>query len=425
MASPNPTDDACRPALRLAGAAVLVASLVLALVNARAGEAPMRGALADYPMGRDGSGTAWQPDTATMAGLHAMGETWTSMVAADVALAATANDAPRGALSAYQTSMFMVHASRFIGAGDLLTVKAMGSLEPLEGPTGYPLLLQTGESADGRTPLVDRQHPHNLVMEASVTLSHALAADRALFAYVALAGEPALGPVAFMHRFASMDNVSAPLTHHWLDSTHLSYGVVTAGWAGANLKAEASAFNGREPDQHRYAIETGPLDSWALRLTLNPAPEWSAQVSHARLRGPERLEPGQNVVRDTASLTWHPAGDSGREAETVLAVGRNAPDGRRATTGVLIDQAYRPGGRLTFYGRLEYVEKDEILPEAGVTPVAEATVGIARTVGRYGHLDWIVGAQASLARVGSELEARYGGRHPLSGALYVRLRLGS
>ncbi len=420
MSRPAPRSGPWRRLPRTALAALFLG----AAGELAAAEAPMRGALADYPMGRDGSGTAWQPDTATMPGLHAMGEVWTRMIALDVALAYTASDAPRSDPAAYQTSLFMVHGARDLGTGDLLTLRAMASLEPLEGPRGYPLLLQTGESADGRTPLVDRQHPHNLLMEASATVSHALSPTAAAFVYAALAGEPALGPVAFMHRFASMDNVSAPLSHHWLDSTHVAYGVVTGGWVDGPLKAEVSAFNGREPDQHRYAVETGPLDSWAARLTVNPGAAWSAQVSHARLRAPEELEPGQDVVRDTASLTWHPAGGSGGEAETVLAVGRNAPTGRRATAAVLLDGAYRPPGAITYYGRLEYVQKDELLPGQEPTPVTQATLGIARTVARSGAFAWMVGVQASLARVPAALEPRYGGATPLSGAIYVRLRLG-
>ena len=417
------------PARRSARSAGLPRVGLLALLLGAAGhggaaEAPMRGALADYPMGRDGSGTAWQPDTATMPGLHAMGEVWTRMMALDVALAYTASDAPQSDAAAYQTSMLMVHASRLLGADDLLTLKGMASLEPLEGPHGYPLLLQTGESADGRTPLIDRQHPHNLLMEASATVSHPLSATVAVFGYAALAGEPALGPVAFMHRFASMDNVSAPLSHHWLDSTHLAYGVITAGWVSGRLKAEVSAFNGREPDRHRYAVETGPLDSYAARLTINPGEAFSVQVSHGRLRSPEELEPGQDVVRDTASLTWHPATGDGREAETVLAIGRNAPTGRRASVAILLDQAYRPMGAMTYYGRLEYVQKDELLPAQGITPVTQATLGAARSVRRTGHLDWIVGVQASVGRVPAALEPRYGGATPLSGAVYLRLRLG-
>jgi len=44
----------------------------------------------------------------------------------------------------------------------LFGFRVMGSIEPVMGRSGYPLLLQTGETADGTTPLLDRQHPHDV-----------------------------------------------------------------------------------------------------------------------------------------------------------------------------------------------------------------------------------------------------------------------
>ena len=94
----------------------------------------------------------------------------------------------------------------------------------------------------------------------------------------------------------------APLTHHWLDSTHITFGVVTLGATTRDWKLEASAFNGREPDQHRWNIETGPLDSWSARLSWNPGENWSLQASHGKLKSPEQLEPDEDVTRTTASV---------------------------------------------------------------------------------------------------------------------------
>ena len=120
------------------------------------------------------------------------------------------------------------------------------------GKDGYPLLLQTGETADGRTPLIDRQHPHDLVMELSASWAHRLSGTDSLFVYAGYPGEPAFGPPAFMHRLSGIDDPAAPITHHWLDSTHITFGVVTAGWVHDDWKFEASSFTGREPDQNRY-----------------------------------------------------------------------------------------------------------------------------------------------------------------------------
>ena len=132
---------------------------------------------------------------------------------------------------------------------------------------GYPLLFATGETANGRTPLINQQHPHDLFMELSGSYSYKFSDTNSAFVYFGLPGEPALGPPAFMHRFSGMDIPEAPITHHWLDSTHITYGVLTAGYVWDKVKIEASAFRGREPDQHRYNIETPGLDSVSARLS--------------------------------------------------------------------------------------------------------------------------------------------------------------
>src|SRR5258705_4248701 len=77
------------------------------------------------------------------------------------------------------------------------------------------------------------------------------------------AAEPALGPVAYPHRISAMPNPIAPIAHHWFDSTHVSFGVITAGVYGGRWKIESSAFNGREPDERRKNLDLGPLDSVA------------------------------------------------------------------------------------------------------------------------------------------------------------------
>ena len=84
-----------------------------------------------------------------------------------------------------------------------------------------------------------------------------------------------------MHRFSGMDDPAAPITHHWLDSTHISFGVVIG-----DVKLEASQFRGREPDQHRWNIEAGSPDSTAARISWNPTRNWSLQASWAHLISP-------------------------------------------------------------------------------------------------------------------------------------------
>lgn len=386
----------------------------------------MQGALGDYGPGRDGSGTSWQPDLARMTGLHLAHGDWTVMLAAELTGAYTDQSGERGGRAAYQGSMAMAHASRDLDAGGELTLRGMVSLEPLMGPRGYPLLAQTGETADGHTPLVDRQHPHNLLMEAAAIASTPLGAGVWAFAYGGLAGEPAIGPSAFMHRYASQWNAEAPLSHHWLDSSHVSYGTLTAGLNRGGLKVEASVFNGREPDEHRYDVELRRLDSYAARVTINPVPAFSAQVSHARFASPEQLAPAIAVRRTTASVTWHERGER-LEGEVIAAFGHNAPDTGPGSDAYLLDAALTLRDRLTLYTRLEHVAKDDLAPAgasaAGLAlPVSKATLGAMTVVARGAHLVYRLGGQFSVLDVDARLRADYG-RHPTGVVVYLRASL--
>ncbi len=200
--------------------------------------------------------------------------------------------------------MFMGTAQRAIGDSGTLQLRAMVSPDPLMGKSGYPLLLAAGETADGVDTLVDRQHPHDFVMELSASYAHRLSATDSVFLYAGLPGEPAFGPPAFMHRPAAMASPEAPITHHWMDSTHITFGVLTAGWCMTTFKIEASRFRGREPDEHRFDIETGELDSTAVRLSWNPSENWALQASWADVVSPEQLEPDVDVTKYSASALY-------------------------------------------------------------------------------------------------------------------------
>ena len=41
--------------------------------------------------------------------------------------------------------------------------------------------------------------------------------------YAGPAGEPALGPPGFPHRLSAFPNPIAPISHHWLDATHINF----------------------------------------------------------------------------------------------------------------------------------------------------------------------------------------------------------
>lgn len=306
----------------------------------------------------------------------------------------------------------------------------MSSLEPLTvGRNGYPLLLQTGETADGRTHLIDRQHPHDLFMELAATWS-VPRATRTAFVYAGLPGEPALGPPVFMHRASGEADPESPIAHHWLDSTHITHGVVTVGVVQDGLKLEASAFRGREPDQHRWNLKTPKLDSYSGRLSWNPTPDWALQASAGHIESPEQLAPDVNTDRITGSAMWHRQFAS-REVSALAAWGRNVNRdvfGPGPTLDAwLIEGALEVTDRHAVFARGERVEKDELFPAGDPRAEEVFTVGrigtgyLYRVLGR-GHLEADLGAMGSVTLVPEPLKSAYGDT-PLSASLFVRARI--
>lgn len=390
----------------------------------------MKGALGPYSMMRDASGTAWQPDAAPMWAIMGRSGAWSTMVHGFVTLIHDDQGGPRGAAKTFSTSMLMGMGQRALGGGTL-TLRAMGSLDPLMGRAGYPLLLATGETADGRTELVDRQHPHDAVMELAAAYSHALGGGVSGFVYLGLPGEPALGPATYMHRFSGMASPEAPIAHHWLDSTHVTFGVATAGVTYRGIKLEGSVFTGREPDQHRWDIERPRMDSWSIRATINPTPNLSAQVSHGLLHSPEALHPEEDVRRTSASVTWNLPIGPGRNWQSTLAWGRNAPSGDghgHATDAFLLDSAVQ-WGRWTLFGRAERVDKDELFgdphdgdPLAGrIFTVGKLSLGGYHAI-PFGPLALDLGGLVSGYDLPRAIQPRYGS-DPVSVMLFTRLRI--
>lgn len=210
-------------------------------------------------MAREASGTAWQPDASDHGGIHLTSGDWMLMGHGVLNLVFDHQSGRRGDDKLFASGMLMGMARRDVGNGTL-QFRAMISPDPLMGKRGYPLLLASGETANGTDRLINRQHPHELFLELSASLSQNIGKNGSIFVYAGLPGEPAFGPPAFMHREAIMDSPEAPISHHWLDFTHISFGAMTAGFVVGRAKLEVSWFNGREPDQHRWNVETGPLD---------------------------------------------------------------------------------------------------------------------------------------------------------------------
>jgi hypothetical protein len=394
-------------------------AMEMAMPEGPASEA-MTGALGPYVMTREASGTAWQPDASPHAGAHVTAGPWALMGHAILYGVYDRQGGPRGGDKAFVAGMAMATARRSLGPGTV-QLRAGLSPDPLMGRRGYPLLLASGETADGVDPLVDRQHPHDLFMELSASYSLPLSGRSSLFVYAGLPGEPAFGPPPFMHRVSAMDSPEAPISHHWLDSTHISFGVVTAGLVAGDVKLEASRFNGREPDQRRFDIETGPLDSTAVRLSWNPAQTLSLQASWAHLVSPEQLAPGENQTRWSASVLYNqPLGRRARWS-TTLAWGRRSLDHRQLDAFLLESALAR--GPWSLFGRAERTETGELGGGGGHGPavgVGKVSLGAIRDFRAAPHVRLGLGGLWAFNFVPAPLEAAYAGDR--SGAMaFLRL----
>ena len=384
----------------------------------------MPGMLGSASMQQEASGTSWQPAVTPMQGIMGMTGGWMTMIHGSANLNYSQQGGPRGADMLYSTNMLMAMASRPLGVGTL-GLRGMFSLEPSLGPSGYPLLLQTGESADGKHPLVDRQHPHDLFMELALTYSIPLSDQSAVFAYLGLPGEPALGPPAFMHRFSGADNPAAPLSHHWFDGTHITEGVATLGFMAGDFKADASAFRGREPDQNRWDIEEPRLDSWSGRLSYNPGKKVALQASYGHLTSPEALNPGEDENKFIASAMI--AGSREKiDCETTLGWGRTMHADGGSTNAYFVEWALNYDKTHTLFLRAESVEKDELFENGSAMAgkmftIGQFTQGYIYDFPAMGHFQCGLGASGTVNYVPEALVSSYG-HWPLSYLLFLRLK---
>ena len=384
-------------------------------------DAPMKMDFGPVPETQDASGTAWQPAATPMYSLHSMPGDWMVMTHYNVFLGYDNQSGPRGDSQFNSINWLMAMATRQEGDNEL-SLRGMFSLEPLTATKrGYPLLFQSGEAFRGQ-PLVDRQHPHDFFMELAGRYRRLVDTNTVLTLYVAPSGEPALGPPAFMHRMSAMDNPAAPISHHWLDSTHISFGVLTAGVARKTWQLEGSWFNGHEPDEDRWNIERPKLDSYSGRFTWNPTPEWSAQVSTGYLKSPEQLHPGEHLRRTTASVIQLAKLPDNTQFATTFGWGRN--DHGEATNAFLIEPSYF-AKCYTIFGRAEYVEKtgDELglLPATRKIPVKQITLGASRELVTGRPYQFALGASATYTFKPADLEATYG-KNPVGFWVFLRLR---
>lgn len=367
-----------------------------------------------------GSGTSWAPGAAGgMSGIHVMSGDWMFMTHGTFNLVADRQGGPRGGGKTFVSGMFMFSASRNIGESGGLTLRAMLSPEPFMGRSGYPSLLATGETADGINPLVDRQHPHDLFMELSAEIDWRFDWGSA-FLYAGLPGEPAFGPGAFMHRASIMDSPEAPIGHHWLDSTHVTFGVVTAGIVIGDWKLEVSRFRGREPDENRFDIETGPLDSTSARLSWAPTPALVLQASWADVTSPEALEPALNQTRYSFSVMYA-IHVFGRPWNGMAAWGRRDEDGHQLDSFTM-EATVSPADNWTLFARAERLETAELDPGGTVYWVGKHSLGLIRDWQVADHWQLGVGLLGGQIFTPAGLHVRYDGA-PLYGMVFLRVRI--
>jgi len=332
----------------------------------------------------------------------------------------------RGAHQTGSINWVMGMARHRAGAG-YVGVRTMLSLEPWTiRDCGYPDLLATGETCDGDS-IHDRQHPHDLFMEIALEYERPLSGGLRWFAYGGPAGEPALGPVAFPHRVSALANPIAPITHHWLDATHITFGVITTGVRSTRWNAEASIFNGREPDENRTDFDFGALDSYSARLSVAPTTTTVLQVSAGRLNDAEGEAglPPNDVTRVTASATYHRALNASSLWASTIAWGMN-DEPLHTTNALLVESTWSSRDRHVGMLRFEVVGKPahdlHIHESTDIFTVGKIQLGYAYYLRPARGLQLGMGGSVAGSLVPEALAPRYGGRVAPGVAVFLTVR---
>ncbi len=377
------------------------------------------------------SGTSSEPNSTPAPMLMKTAGEWMLMFHGNVFLVEQQQTSPRGGDKFFSTNWFMPMAQRELGPGEL-TLRAMLSLEPAT-VTGrqYPLLFQQGETAYGN-PIVDGQHPHDFFMELALLYDWHVAEKTLLSLYVAPVGDPALGPTAYPHRASASEDPLAALGHHQEDSTHISDDVITVGLASGIFRLEGSGFHGREPNEHRWEIQQGTIDSWSARLTVQPGKNWSGQYSFGELHSLEALYPTENQQRMTASVMYNrPLREGNWASSLIWGRTRSTPD-NAIFNSYLLESTLQFAKRNFVWTRIESAERsNELLlgenplpqdfEETPIGQVQAYTFGYDRQFGRLPHTAVAFGAQVTAYGVPSSLRPFYG-TDPMGVAVFLRLR---
>lgn len=384
---------------------------------------------------RQASGTSMNPLAAPMPMLMPKLGSWHTMIMGTAFVTDTQQSGPRGGDKFYAPNWFMGAVEHSVGKGSFM-IQTMWSLDPATvTDRQYPLLFQTGETAFGK-PIVDGQHPHDFFMGLGIQYAHPLGEDTFLQVYLAPVGDPALGPVAFPHRASAMELPQATLGHHWQDATHIASDVVTVAIKHKWLRLEASGFHGTEPNEGRWNIDYGPINSWSSRLSVFPTRNWMGQFSIGRLAQPEAHELG-DVIRATASLHYSRPMANGNVWSSSLIWGRNHKTFNQSNTNSYTLESVFPVSRRDFLtGRIELVDKDELFPHGhdeneqvdhpagNVFRVGAYTIGYTHDFNLVSFLQSGLGANFTAYSLPSAIKPFYGD-HPFGVTMYARFRLRS
>ena len=368
----------------------------------------------------EASGTSINPASSPMNMVHFTARNWRFMVHGVAFIEDIQQSGPRGGDKAFSTNWFMGEAEHAL-AGGIFSVRTMLSLEPATVTNRrYPELFQTGETAYGK-PIVDGQHPHDFVMELALHYSHPMGEKTTWELYAAPVGDPALGPVAYSHRVSAEELPQATLGHHLQDSTHISYEVVTAGITHGIVRVEASGFHGQEPNENRWTLGYGAMDSYSARITVSPNANWSGQVSAGRLTRPEALEPGDQV-RTTGSVTYNRPYANGNWATSVI-WGRVHKTATSANlNGYGLESVARFARKNYVTGRIELDDKDELLAAGRQFRIGAYTAGYTRDFYLMPRIATGLGANFTTYSMPAALDSYYGQR-PVAVMLFLRFKL--
>jgi hypothetical protein len=368
------------------------------------------------------SGTGWQPAASPAHAWMKMLRSWELMIHGVVFVDYNQQGGPRGEGKAESVNWLMV-MQQHSAAGGTLLFREMFSAESLTSPhPGFPELFQTGETYHGQA-LVDHQHPHNVFSELALYYTRPIPENFSWEFYGALVGEPALGPVAYVHRVSASELPLAPLSHHLQDSTHISFGVLTTGLILSRFKVEGSVFNGREPDEKRYGIQFAALDSWSTRLSVAPSKNWTMQYSYGRLEHPEALEPGSQY-RQTASAEYVRPFTNGSWATSIIWGRVHKVFDNHTLNGYLLESTLNFKSRYYAFSRLELVDKDELFPNDPLMPsfrIGAYTFGADRDIFQRSWWQLALGGDFTFYSKPSSLDAAYG-TNPISFQIFLRVR---